>query len=64
MPTWLVWLAQVTQRWGSGLCGCWDLSCQVPLPGHYVERIAVGLQHIAALAGPLDRRTGRAEVPT
>ncbi len=35
---------------------------QVPLPGHFAERIAVGLQHVAALAGPLDRRTGLAEV--
>lgn len=35
---------------------------QVPLPGHFVERIAVGMQHVAALAGPLDRHTGRAEV--
>ena len=35
---------------------------QVPLPGLFAERIAVGLQHAAALAGPLDRRTGLAEV--
>ncbi|CAL8464600.1 g4135 [Coccomyxa elongata] len=34
---------------------------QVSIPGHFVERIAVGMQHVAALAGPLDGQTGRAE---
>jgi hypothetical protein len=35
---------------------------QVPILGHFVERIAVGMQHVAALTGPLDGQTGRAEV--
>lgn len=35
---------------------------QVSIPGHFVERVAVGMQHVAALAGPLDGQTGRAEV--
>ncbi|BDA49523.1 probable E3 ubiquitin-protein ligase HERC2 at N-terminal half [Coccomyxa sp. Obi] len=34
---------------------------QVSIPGHFVERVAVGMQHVAALAGPLDGQTGRAE---
>ena len=34
----------------------------MPILGHFVERIAVGMQHVAALTGPLDGQTGRAEV--
>lgn len=40
----------------------WLFIGQVPIPDHFVERIAVGMQHAAALAGPLDGQTGRAEV--
>lgn len=33
-----------------------------PLMGYVVERISVGIQHVAALASPADRRTGLAQV--
>ncbi|KAK9838136.1 hypothetical protein WJX81_003291 [Elliptochloris bilobata] len=31
---------------------------QVPFPGHFVERVAAGLQHAAALVSPAGRRSG------
>ena len=33
-----------------------------PLVGYVVERISVGIQHIAALASPADKRTGLPQV--
>ena len=30
---------------------------QVPFPGRFVERVAAGLQHAAALVGPVGRHT-------
>ncbi len=32
------------------------------LAGHRIERLAVGLQHVVALGGPMDRRTGLIEL--
>ena len=33
-----------------------------PLVGYVVERISVGIQHVAALASPADKRTGLPQV--
>ena len=41
-----------------GLCCSW----QVPLPGCYVGRIAVGMQHAAALAELLDQQSSASQV--
>ena len=43
---------------------CESVCLQVlgPLTDHHVESVSAGLQHVAALAGPIDPRVGSAQV--